>query len=353
MKKFRRIGVLTSGGDAPGMNAAVRAVVRTALTNGIEVYGIMEGYKGLIDNNLKLLAKPGDVSNIINVSGTILYTERCDEFATPEGMAKALKTCEENQIDGVIAIGGDGTFRGATDLASHGIPTIGVPGTIDNDIAATDTTIGFDSAMTIDMEMIDSLRATSESHARCAVIEVMGRHAGDIALNVAISIGAFAVAVPEISFDEDKLIADMIEARKNGKRSFIIVVSEGLPGYGEKLTKTINEKAGITTRFINPAHIQRGRIPSFADRILATEMGEYAVSQLLEGNSDIVICKVDDKLCTVDIHKALMVDKMLKGKLTDEQIANIPAEDKAWMVERCNTINAKKKALYELTYKVR
>lgn len=350
MKQFRRIGVLTSGGDAPGMNAAVRAVIRSAIGNGIEVCGILEGYKGLVEDNVRLYDSSDMVKGIIERPGTVIYTARCEEFATKEGMQKALETCKKHQIDGVIAIGGDGTFRGATDLSKHGIPTIGIPGTIDNDIAATDYTIGFNSALDVDMRYLDSLRATNESHARCCVVEVMGRHAGDIALQLAVAVGAYAVAVPEFKFDEDKLIHNMIESRKNGRRSYLIIVSEGLPGYAEKLTDIIFQKTGITSRYCNPAHAQRGGIPTIIDRILGSEMGEYAVNKLLEGQSDIVICRVDDKLCSFDINKALTLDKMLKNKLTPEQISAIPDNDRRWMEERCRHINERKKALYDLTY---
>jgi len=350
MEKFRRIGVLTSGGDSPGMNAAVRAVVRAGLSHGIEVYGIMEGYKGLVEGNLKLFTKPSEVSNVIERSGTIIYTERCPEFATEEGMQSALRVCRENHIDGVIAIGGDGTFRGATDLASRGVPTIGVPGTIDNDITATDYTIGLDTAMNTVVTYVDSLRSTCESHARCNVVEVMGRHAGHIALRTAVATGAVAVAVAEFDFDEDAVIKSIIEKRKEGKRGFIVIVSEGCVGYAPKLAKTIEEKTGITTRFACPAHAQRGGIPTLTDRLVASEMGEYAVEQLLLGKSDIVICKNDDRLCTVDIQRALKVDRMLKGKMTSDERAALSDDDKAYMEARCADVLAKMKKLYDLVY---
>ena len=352
MEKFRRIGVLTSGGDSPGMNAAVRAVVRAGLAHGIEVYGIMEGYRGLVENNLRLFTNPAEVSNIIERSGTVIYTERCPEFATPEGMAKAIETCRKNHIDGVVAIGGDGTFRGATDLAAHGIPTIGIPGTIDNDIAATDYTIGLDTATNTVLTFTDSLRATCESHARCSVIEVMGRHAGHIALRTAVAAGAVAVAVAEFKFDEDAVIKMMIEKRKAGKRSFLIVVSEGLPGYAEKLAKTVEEKTGIVTRFCCPAHVQRGGIPTLTDRLVASEMGEYAVKLLMDGKSDVVICKNRGELCTVDISRALKVDRMLKGKLTDEERRALTPDELSYMEARCAEVKAQMKALYDLVYAI-
>lgn len=237
MNKFRRIGILTSGGDAPGMNAAVRAVARTALSHGVEVYGIYEGYAGLIHDNMKLFSNPSELSNIISRSGTILYSARCLEFLDEEYRKKAVELCRERHIDGIVAIGGDGTFRGATKLSLLGIPTIGIPGTIDNDITSTDYTIGFDTAMNTVVDLVDKLRDTCESHARCDVVEVMGRWAGHIALRTGIACGASAVAIPEIPFDEEKAINDIIEQKKNGKRSFIVIVSEGLPGYAEKLAK--------------------------------------------------------------------------------------------------------------------
>ena len=220
MKTFRRIGVLTSGGDAPGMNAAVRAVCRTALTRGVEVMGIYRGYSGLIDGDIKPL-NIRDVSNIINKGGTVLYSDRCPEFKTEEGMAKAIATCEKLCIDGVVAIGGDGTFRGATDLTAHGIPCVGIPATIDNDISSTDNSIGYDTAMNTVIELIDKLRDTCESHARCNVVEVMGRDCGQIALRAGIAAGAMAVAVPEVPFDEASVIERIKLAKKKAKRGKI------------------------------------------------------------------------------------------------------------------------------------
>ncbi|MBQ9747364.1 MAG: ATP-dependent 6-phosphofructokinase [Clostridia bacterium] len=352
MATFRKIGILTSGGDAPGMNAAIRAVARAALSRGIEVYAIREGYKGLIEDDMKLYSSPRDVSNIINLSGTVLYTARCDEFKYPEGMAKALETCREREIDGIIAIGGDGTFRGATDLSAHGIPTIGIPGTIDNDVTSTDVTIGFDTAMNTAMNMIDHLRDTCESHARCNVVEVMGRWAGHIALRTGIASGATIVAIPEIPFDEDAAIAKIIKQKNEGKRSFIVVVSEGLVGYAEKLAKTIQEKTGVETKFARLAHIQRGGKPTLQDRLLASEMGAAAVHYLLEGMSDIVIRKVDGKIGYINIKKALTVDRMFKGKLTDEERAALSPEDKVWMETRCNAVLGDMKRLYAIANEI-
>ena len=273
MKTFRRIGVLTSGGDAPGMNAAIRAVTRTAIANGVEVIGIRKGYSGLIKGDLRPLGLR-DVSNIINRGGTFLYSDRCPEFKTEEGMAKAIQTCRENQIDGIVAIGGDGTFRGATDLTLRGIPCVGIPGTIDNDVTSTDNTIGYDTAMNTVIDLIDKLRDTCESHARCNVVEVMGRGAGDIALNTGIASGATAAVTPEFPGNDDELCEGIKEARALGKRNFIVVVSEGLGSeYAPALAKKIEDTTGVETKFARLAHIVRGGNPTLKDRVLASEMG--------------------------------------------------------------------------------
>jgi 6-phosphofructokinase 1 len=311
--KFRRIGVLTSGGDAPGMNATVRAVTRYAEANGVQVVGIYEGYKGLIDGNMKVFSS-SDVANIIHQGGTILYTARCPEFKTEEGMQKAIKNCEKFQIDGIVAIGGDGTFRGATDLSVRGIPTIGLPGTIDNDITATETTIGYDTAMNTSVEMIDHLRDTCESHARCDVIEVMGRNAGYIALNVGMAVGATAVCTVEVPFQEEDIIRKIKNSRAGGKRNFLVVVSEGLVDYAEGLTQRIEEQTGVESRFARLAHVVRGGSPTLADRKLASTMGVEAVKLLLDGKSDLVVCQRDGKICTTEISYALKLDKLFKSK---------------------------------------
>ena len=317
MKTFRRIGVLTSGGDAPGMNAAIRAVTRTAIANGVEVIGIRKGYSGLIKGDLRPLGLR-DVSNIINRGGTFLYSDRCPEFKTEEGMAKAIQTCRENQIDGIVAIGGDGTFRGATDLTLRGIPCVGIPGTIDNDVTSTDNTIGYDTAMNTVIDLIDKLRDTCESHARCNVVEVMGRGAGDIALNTGIASGATAAVTPEFPGSDDELCEGIKEARALGKRNFIVVVSEGLGSeYAPALAKKIEDTTGVETKFARLAHIVRGGNPTLKDRVLASEMGVFAVNELLKGNSNIVICERNGKIVSNDINYALKLDKMYKGKLKD------------------------------------
>ncbi len=334
MKEFKRIGVLTSGGDAPGMNAAVRSVVRTALSYGVEVVGIYRGYSGLIDGDVKPLVLR-DVSNIINKGGTILYSDRCPRFKTPEGMAEAVTTCHDIGIDGIVCIGGDGTFRGATDLTAHGVPCIGIPATIDNDISSTDNTIGFDTAMNTIIDLVDKLRDTCESHARCNVVEVMGRGAGDIALHTGIASGATATVIPELPFDEDAVINSMIEARELGKRNFIIIVSEGVgAAFGPAFAKKIQDRTGIETKFARLAHVVRGGNPSLKDRVLASTMGALAVEELLKGKSNLVMCDKRGKIVSVDINYALILDRMYKDKLVDgdldafseEEIASMKAE---------------------------
>lgn len=320
----KRIAVLTSGGDAPGMNAAIRAVARTAMNRGIEVFGVYRGYNGLINGDMVQM-NLRSVSDIIHRGGTMLYTARSPEFRTEEGMQKAIKNCREAGIEGVVVIGGDGSFRGAQDLTRRGLPCIGIPGTIDNDIASTDMTIGFDTAMNTVVELVDKLRDTGESHARCNVVEVMGREAGDIALNTSIAVGAVTAVIKEIPTDFEYLFHKMAEARKNGKRNFIIITCEGMgPGYSEQLCNTIEEKTGIETRLARLAHVQRGGSPSLRDRVLATQMGCAAVESLVAGQMKRVVCLRDNSIITMDIHEALLLDKMMKNTLTPaerEQIA--------------------------------
>ncbi|MBR2929972.1 MAG: 6-phosphofructokinase [Clostridia bacterium] len=331
MKKFKKIGILTSGGDAPGMNAAIRAVVRTALALDVEVMGIYRGYSGLIDGDIKKL-EIRDVSNIINKGGTMLYSDRCPEFKTPEGMAKAVETCHKFGIDGIIAIGGDGTFRGATDLTAHGIPCIGIPGTIDNDISSTDNSIGFDTSMNTVVELVDKLRDTCESHARCNVVEVMGRGAGDIALSAGIASGATAVCIPEFPVDHEYVIQQIEIGKKLGKRNFIVLVSEGVGSdYGPELTKKIQERTGVETKFARLAHVVRGGNPTLRDRVLASTMGVIAVEQLLKGKSNIVMCDRNGVIVPCDIRYALMVDRMYKCKLKDGDLDEFSAEEIANM----------------------
>ena len=330
MTQLRKIGILTSGGDAPGMNAAVRAIARKALDKGIEVMGIIGGYKGLIRDNIIPLT-PRSVSNIISRGGTMLYSDRCAEFKTEEGMQKAIDTCRRHEIDAIIALGGDGTFRGATDLTNRGIPTIGVPCTIDNDITATDYTIGFDSAMNTTLGMIDCLRDTCESHRRCNVVEVMGRDCGQLALYTALSSGAVAAVIPEIPFDEAEVLNRIKKLSEAGKRSFLVIVSEGVKTadgvkYGEVLTEKIEETTGVETRFARLAHIVRGGAPTLRDRFTASRMGVRAVEMLLEGKSNIVICEIDGQIVDLDINYALIADRYYKNKLKEGDLDAFTAE---------------------------
>lgn len=345
MKQFKKIGILTSGGDAPGMNAALRAATRLALSRGVEVVAINRGYSGLIDGDVRPLGVR-DVSNIINKGGTILYSDRCPEFKTPEGMQKALDTCARIGIDGVICIGGDGTFRGATDLTAHGIPCIGVPATIDNDIASTDNTIGYDTAKNTVIEIIDKLRDTCESHARCNVVEVMGRGAGDIALETAIAAGASAVVIPEFPYSDESIIKRIQKGKAAGKRNFIVIVSEGVGSeYAPALVKKIEAETGVETKFARLAHIVRGGSPNLRDRVMASRMGSYAVEELLRGNSNLVVCERENKIVSTDINYALILDRMYKNKLKDGDLDAF-TEDEVNSMKA--TVEAKKAAMLEL-----
>lgn len=351
MENFKRIGVLTSGGDAPGMNAAIRAIVRAALDRNVDVVGIYDGYSGMINDHMELLSS-GDVSNIISHGGTILYSARCDEFRYEEGMQKAIANCKKHDIDGVVAIGGDGTFRGATDLSNRGLPTIGVPGSIDNDITASDYSVGFDTAMNTVITMCDALRDTCESHARCNVVEVMGRTAGHIALRSGIASGASAVCINEIPFDEDSCIQRLIKERNNGKRSMLVLVAEGNGDFAEQLTKRIEEKTGIEARFTRLGHIQRGGSPTLEDRFIATQMGAKAVECLLAGQSNVVVCKRGTDIVTYDINYAQNIDRMYKKKLSEEQIAALSPDKRTEMEAFCKMRREQLEALYNLAYEV-
>ena len=331
MAVYQKIGVLTSGGDAPGMNACVKAVVNKALSLGLEVVGIKGGYAGLIAGDLVPMTQE-TVSKVVSYGGTHLLSSRCPEFKTEEGMAKAIQTCHENGIDALVCIGGDGTFRGATDLTFHGIPSIGLPGTIDNDITATDYTIGLDTSINTTVNMIDCLRDTCESHARINVVEVMGRHCGQIALYAAIASGAVAVAIPERPFDEAAALDKIRALRKNGKRGMIVVVAEGLTNpdgspYAETLTKRIEEYTGISTRFARFAHVVRGGNPTVRDRTTASDMASRAVELLVEGKSNVVMCELDGEIRDVDIAFALIADRMYKNKLKDGDLDRFSADE--------------------------
>ncbi len=304
----KKIGVLTSGGDAPGMNAAVRSVVRSALAKGIEVVGIRRGYNGLINKDV-INMDLRSVSDIIHRGGTVLYTARCLEFKEEPGVLKACKTCEELGIDGIVVIGGDGSYRGARDLSLHGVPCVGLPGTIDNDIACTDITIGYDTAMNTAVDMVDRLRDTAQSHERCTIVEVMGRHAGHLALQTGIAVGACSILVPEVEFDYEKdVLARIRRGQKLGKEHFIIVVAEGV-GHVEELAKKIEKDTGIESRATILGHVQRGGSPTVRDRVLASGMGNKAVELLSQGIGNRVIAIKDDKLVDFDIYEALQMEK--------------------------------------------
>ena len=356
MVKFKKIGILTSGGDAPGMNAAIRAAARKAMAEGIEVVGIREGYNGLINGNVIPLDTHA-VSNIITHGGTILYSSRCPEFQTEAGMSKAVETCKKLGIDAVVALGGDGTFRGATALTNHGIPTVGIPCTIDNDITATEYTIGLDTAMNTAVSLVDSLRETCESHARCNVVEVMGRDCGNIALYAGIAAGAVIIAIPEIDFDEDYAISVLQRARNHGKRGLICVFSEGVSKkygdeYSEEFVEKVKAKTGIDTRFARLGHVVRGGSPSLRDRFTATQMGARAVNCLLDGQSNVVIGFQNGKIGAIDINYALVLDHMYKGLLEEGELDSFSAEEIEEMKVICDSRRAKIERLYNLSYEI-
>lgn len=304
---IKTIGVLTSGGDAPGMNAAVRAVVRAALKKGIKVYGIRRGYCGLIDGDIFEMNEMS-VSNIIHKGGTILYTARSAEFRTEEGVEIAKKTCEKLGLEGLVVIGGDGSFRGAADLSAKGIACVGLPGTIDNDIACTEYTIGYDTAMNTCVEMIDKLQDTCQSHDRCSVVEVMGRGAGFIAVNTGLASGAVEIITKEVPYDLDELARKMLECKKNGKQNFIVVVAENI-GNAEGIARAIQEKTSIESRATVLGHVQRGGSPTVRDRVVASEMGYYAVELLEKGASNRVVGMQNNKIVDFDIQEALSMKK--------------------------------------------
>ena len=305
---IKRIAVLTSGGDAPGMNAAIRAVTRTALGRGISVSGVYRGYNGLIHGDLVDMTLRS-VSDIIHRGGTMLFTARSPEFRTEEGIQKAVRTCVENEIEGLVVIGGDGSFRGAQDLTRHGVPCIGIPGTIDNDISCCEHTIGFDTALNTCVEMIDKLRDTAQSHDRCSVVEVMGRRAGDMALNVGLAVGATGIVVPEVPFDMERdVLARIRRASETGKKHFIFVVAEGV-GHVMEMASEIEKSTGIETRATILGHVQRGGSPSGRDRVLASRMGNYAVHLLQQGKENRVVAIQNNHVCDFDITEALAMKK--------------------------------------------
>ena len=300
---IKTIGVLTSGGDAPGMNAAVRAVVRAALKKGMTVYGVKRGYCGLLDDDIEPMDEMS-VAGIINRGGTMLYTARSAEFRTEEGVLKAKATCEKYGLEGLVVIGGDGSFRGAADLSAHGILCVGLPGTIDNDIACTDYTIGYDTAMNTAMELMDKLSDTSQSHYRCSVVEVMGRSAGYIALWCGIANGAEEILLPE-KFDNnyDALLEQIHKNRELGMTHQIVVNAEGV-GHSDELAKRIEEATGIETRATILGHLQRGGSPTARDRFYASMMGAYAVDVIDQGRKNRLIGYKNGKLYDVGVEEA-------------------------------------------------
>ncbi len=307
-KEIRRIGVLTSGGDAPGMNPAIRAIVRTAGSMDIGVLGIRRGYSGLINGDILELDSKS-VNGIITRGGTMLYTARCMEMHTEDGLQKAANTCKYLGIDGLIAIGGDGTFKGARELCRLGVPTIGIPATIDNDIACTDYTIGFDTACNTAIDALDKLRDTMQSHERCSVVEVMGRNAGHLALDVGIGEGATAILIPEHETDfETEIVERMRRAKIKGRNHHIIIVAEGV-GNASDIAERIYSSTGIDTRVTILGHVQRGGSPSIRDRVIASRMGYYAVKTLIEGGTNRVVCVKDNNIIDEDIEIALSQHK--------------------------------------------
>lgn len=300
----KRIGVLTSGGDAPGMNPCVRAVVRTALYHGIECYGIRRGYNGLISGDIIRLDEK-NISHIINRGGTILYTARSKEFMTPEGQQKAASTCKFLGLDSIVAIGGDGTFRGASALSRFGINVICIPATIDNDICCTNYSIGFDTAANTAIECIDKLRDTMQSHERCSVVEVMGRNAGYLAMYVGLAVGATAVLVPEKNIDFERDVVEKIrQARLNGFTHYMIVVAEGA-GSAADIAARIKASLDLDPRVTVLGHIQRGGCPTGRDRVNATKMGYLAVEMLMAGKTNRIICTKNGSFTDVDIQEGL------------------------------------------------
>ena len=309
--KIRRIAVLTSGGDAPGMNAAVRAVVRTAVSNGVECLGIRRGWQGLINCDFMPMTA-ASVGHLLSRGGTILYTARSQEFMTEEGRKKAVSTCRLLGVEGVVAIGGDGTFRGALELSRLGVPVVGIPATIDNDVGCSNYTIGFDSACNTAIECIDKLRDTMQSHERCSVVEVMGRNAGFLALYVGTAVGATAVLVPEHKMNFEQDVIERIRAsRLAGYTHFMVVVAEGA-GNAMEIAQKINETLGISPRISVIGHVQRGGAPTARDRETATRMGYYAVEALMKGHYNTIIGTQEGGIVEIPIEDALKMEKHLQ-----------------------------------------
>ena len=305
----KSIAVLTSGGDAPGMNAAVRAVVRAGINKGMRVYGVYRGYNGLLNGDVQEM-NLRSVSDIIGFGGTMLYTARSEEFATPAGIKKAADFCRSIDVSGVVVIGGGGSFKGARALTNAGINCIGIPGTIDNDIACSEYTVGFDTAMNTALQMVDRIRDTAQSHDRCSIVEVMGRRCGDIALQTGIATGATAILVPEIPYNiERDVIQRIVNTQKTGKKHFIIVVAEGV-GKVAELANYIENRLGIETRATILGHVQRGGSPTLRDRVVASEMGFRAVELLEKNLGNRVVAMKDGKIIDLDINEALDMQRV-------------------------------------------
>jgi 6-phosphofructokinase 1 len=304
---MKKIGVLTSGGDSPGMNAAVRAVVRKGIYEGIEVYGVYSGYQGLIDGRISKL-EAGDVGDIIQRGGTALYSARCPEFITDAGQEKAISHMKEHGLEGLVVIGGDGSYRGAMALTKKGMPAVGVPGTIDNDIPGTDYTIGFDTALNTVIEAIDKIRDTATSHERTFIIEVMGRDAGDLALWAGLAGGAETILIPEQAFDLDDMIDRLEKGKKRGKKHSIIIVAEGVMS-AQDLANLLAEKSDTETRISVLGHIQRGGSPTARDRVLGSLFGARAVEALLKGEGGQAIGMVNNQVVDYDMEEAFKLKR--------------------------------------------
>lgn len=316
MSDIKRIGVLTSGGDAPGMNAAIRAVARAAAYHKITCLGIHRGYNGLINGDVVEL-DARSVNGIISQGGTMLYTARCPEFMTKEGQQKAAATCRYLGLDGLIAIGGDGTFRGALELSHLGVPTVGIPGSIDNDIACSQYSIGFDTACNTALDCVDKLRDTMQSHERCSIVEVMGHRAGHLALYVGVACGATAILVPEKEVDIKRDIIEPIRVARINKRShFIIITAEGV-NMTQEIADAVKEETGVDTRVTILGHIQRGGSPTARDRVTASRMGHQAVETLLSGRTGRVICVKASEIFDMDIDEALAMQRGIQEAMYD------------------------------------
>lgn len=314
MSNQKTIGILTSGGDSPGMNAAIRAAVRTGLFYGNRMIGIMRGYNGLIDEEfIEMDSK--SVSGIIQTGGTILYTARCQKFFTEEGIELAFENAKKIGLSGLIVIGGDGSFQGAKKLSQKGLPTIGIPGTIDNDIACTDYSIGFDTACSIAMEAVDRLRDTAKSHEKCSIVEVMGRASGFLAINVGISTGAAGILIPEKETDMNEICSNILARQKKGVTNNIVVVAEGHHINSYKIAEIIEKTTGVSTRLTVLGHIQRGGSPTVLDRVNATRMGIHAVELLQQNISNRVVAIQREKIVDIDIQEALNMKKNIDYNL--------------------------------------